>query len=46
MTPYFMQITKEKRNSFVYFEGTSVWECVGAGSPKFGRIGSQKLKTN
>jgi hypothetical protein len=46
MTPYFMQIAKERKSSFVYFEETLVWECVGAGSPKLGRTGSQKLKTN
>ena len=46
MTPYFMQITKERRSSFLYFEGTLVWECFGAVSLKPGRTGSQKLKTN
>jgi hypothetical protein len=46
MMPYFMQITKERGSSFAYFEGTLVWECVGAVSPKLDRTGSQKLKTN
>jgi hypothetical protein len=46
LTPYFMPITKERRSCFVYFEGTLVWEYAGAGSPKFGRTGGQKLKTN
>jgi hypothetical protein len=46
MMPYFMQITKERRISFLYFEGTLVWEWFGAVSLKLGRTGSQKLKTN
>jgi hypothetical protein len=46
MTPYFMQTAKERRSSFVYFERTLVWEYIGAESPKLGRTGSQKLKTN
>jgi hypothetical protein len=44
MTTYFMQITKE-RSCFVYFEGTLVRECAGAGSTKLGRTETQnKLK--
>lgn len=46
LTPYFMPITKERRSCFVYFEEPLVWKYAGAGSSKFGRTGSQKLKTN
>jgi hypothetical protein len=45
MTTYFMQITKEKRSCFVYFEGTFVCKCAVSGSTKLGRTETQnKLK--